>query len=148
MSIWLIDTSVFVELLRVPNMCQRHQEVLDVLERKIEAKEKLFLPMATIFETGNHIAQQGDGRERRASAERFVAQVRLALDGDSPFVPLNFVTRDHMVEWLDRFPDSSMRGSGLGDLSIIHDYELVCAQNPGRQVYIWAYDEHFAAYQG
>ncbi|WP_308255994.1 hypothetical protein [Geminocystis sp. GBBB08] len=40
------------------------------------------------------------------------------------------------------FPDSAMRGSGLGDLSIIHDWQKLCNINQGRRVYIWSLDEH------
>jgi hypothetical protein len=46
--------------------------------------------VATILETGNHIAQNGDGNQRRICAEKFVDQVTQALEGKSPFTPINF----------------------------------------------------------
>nr|WP_232023833.1 hypothetical protein [Microcystis viridis] len=49
--------------------------ILQELKEKIKAGESLFLPMATILETGNHIAQNGDGNQRRTCAEKFVNQV-------------------------------------------------------------------------
>ncbi len=39
-----------------------------------------------------------------------------------------------------------MRGSGLGDLSIIHDWQKLCTQNQGRHVYIWSLDDHLKNY--
>lgn len=141
MSICILDTSVFMELLRVPGRCARHKEVVAELRDKIQKLEKLFLPMATIFETGNHIAQQGDGRERRSCAQRFVDEVRKALSGESPFVPLAFVTSEQMSEWLDRFPDMAMRELGLGDLSILDDCTRARRLNPSRTVYVWTFDE-------
>lgn len=68
MNICLVDTSIFVEILNVPGKSNQHASVLSDLESKIKAGEKLMLPMATIFETGNHIGQCGDGAQRRTCA--------------------------------------------------------------------------------
>ena len=88
MSICLLDTSVFVEFLNVPNMNTRHAGICDELKQKIRDGEFLFLPLATILETGNHIAQNGNGTQRRKNAVLFVEQVQLALEGKSPFTPI------------------------------------------------------------
>ncbi len=64
MSICLLDTSVFVEFLNVPKMNAQHASICAELEQKINDGEYLFLPLATILETGNHIAQNGDGTQR------------------------------------------------------------------------------------
>lgn len=93
MSICLLDTSVFVEFLNVPNMNAQHAAIHNELKQKIQDGESLFLPMATILETGNHIAQNGDGKQRRKVAAVFVEQVQLALDGKSPFTPIAFPTQ-------------------------------------------------------
>lgn len=145
-AICLIDTSIFVEIINVPMMANRHSQTILALEEKIRAGELLFLPMATIFETGNHIAQNGNGVGRRKCAEKFVFQVRKALVGDSPFRPIRFIEQEQMQIWLDEFPDSAMNGSGLGDLSIIHDFLKMCQQNQGRRVYIWSLDRHLSSF--
>ncbi|MBF0549298.1 MAG: hypothetical protein HQK60_02065 [Deltaproteobacteria bacterium] len=142
----LVDTSIFVEVLNVPHMAHHHNQTLQALEEKIRANESLFLPMATILETGNHIAQNGDGNLRRKSAERFVAEVQKAIDGASPFKPVSFITAEELKMWLAEFPDMAMRGCGLGDLSIIHDWSRLCSQNAGRRVYIWSLDAHLGSY--
>ena len=46
MSICLLDTSVFVEFLNVPNMNTRHAGICDELKQKIRDGEFLFLPLA------------------------------------------------------------------------------------------------------
>ena len=102
--------------------------------------------MATVIETGNHIGQNGDGNQRRQCAERFVAQVEKAIDGDSPFTPMNFLEADILRNWLNDFPNWAMQGSGLGDLSITKDWEKQCERFLGHRVYIWSLDEHLAAY--
>ena len=152
MSVCLIDTSVFCELLAVPNMNRRHEEMVGQLSAKLKVPEILLLPMTTILETGNHIGQNGDGRQRREAAKKFVGQVRLALRGQSPFVPTPLFLREELGGWLEEFPDWAMRsdargkGSGLGDLSIIKAFEHQCALNPSRRVYIWSQDEVLCRY--
>ena len=146
-SVCLIDTSVFLEILNVPGKAGMHGLIIRELEEKIRDGEGLFLPMATIFETGNHIGQNGDGSQRRDCALKFVAQVELAIDRKSPFVPLNFVEASVMRAWLAEFPNWARDGSGLGDLSIVHDWQRLCQQNKARRVYIWTHDTtHLAGY--
>ncbi|CAN7782624.1 hypothetical protein LJR296_008125 [Cupriavidus necator] len=145
-AICLIDTSVFVEIINVPGKANQHNDVVQLLGQKIDDGESLFLPMATIIETGNHIGQNGDGGQRRACAQRFVEQVSLALQGGSPFKPVSFLTQEETRALLAEFEEHATRGSGLGDLSIIHDWQRVCAQNVARRVYIWSFDGHLAAY--
>jgi hypothetical protein len=58
----------------------------------------------------------------------------------------SFLRTEDLREWLAEFPDHAGRGSGLGDLSIIHDWKRLCAQNAARRVYIWSLDRHLASY--
>lgn len=146
-AICLVDTSIFMEVLDVPNKADQHAAILEQLTERIDREQdELFLPMATILETGNHIGQNGDGRQRRACAQRFVKQVALALKGRSPFKPISFLEAEALQAWLAEFPDHSGRGSGLGDLSIIHDWYRLCEQNPQRRVMIWSLDRHLSGY--
>lgn len=146
-SICLIDTSIFLEILNVPQKANQSKLIFQELQEKIKTRESLFLPMATILETGNHIAQNGDGNQRRTCAEIFVNQVTQAMEGKSPFTPINFLKQEDLQGWLREFPDAAMRGSGLGDLSIIHDWRRICVQNPSRRVYIWSLDDHLKSYE-
>ncbi|MCI3945776.1 hypothetical protein K0038_02819 [Pseudomonas syringae] len=145
-AVCLIDTSIFVEILNVPMKAQQHTETLQQLEQRILSGEALFLPMATILETGNHIGQNGDGGTRRKCAEHFVEQVQAALKGRSPFKAISFLQEDELSAWLLEFPEHAMRGSGLGDLSIIHDWRRLCSLNPSRRVYIWSEDIHLSSF--
>ena len=86
MTICLVDTSIFCNVLEVPGRCQDKDAALAGLKEKIEANWSLLLPVAAIIETGNHIARVADGRLRRSVAERFVAQVKMALNGEAPWV--------------------------------------------------------------
>lgn len=145
-AICLLDTSIFVEILNVPDKATQPENILAQLKEHIQNRESLFLPMATILETGNHIGQNGDGGARRQCAQQFVRQVSAALAGQSPFKPISFLQATELQAWLSEFPDHATRGSGLGDLSIIHDWQRLCVQNRGRRVYIWSLDSHLRAY--
>lgn len=144
-AICLIDTSVFVEILNIPGKASASKETIENLRSKIVNGETLFLPLATILESGNHIAQVQNGSQRRRSAEKFVDYVQQALTGSSPFKPINFITQEQMQLWLNDFPESAMRGQGLGDLSIIHDFHTQCSKNRYLKVYIWSLDEHLSS---
>lgn len=145
-GICIIDTSVFCNILHVPTKSQQHSETMVQFEQHIKNGYTLLLPMATIYETGNHIAQNGDGRTRRAIAQLFVEHVNGAFSGQAPWTPTPFDDSEEFSTWLSQFPDQAMRGSGIGDLSIIKVFERQCKLHPHRHVFIWSYDSHLIAY--
>ena len=146
MSICIVDTSVFCELLRVPNMGKEHRRYTKAFKSKINKRESIILPMATIFETGNHIGQNGDGQQRRSAAKRFVETVKQAIEGESPFTPTPFMDQRTLILWLDQFALAAVQGIGLGDLSIQQEWERERKLHPRRRVYVWSKDRHLAGY--
>lgn len=141
-SVCIIDTTIFLEILRVPGKSTCHVEIVAELRKKVEASETILLPMTTIIETGNHIAQNGDGRQRRAAASQFVKNVRNAIEGNAPFSPMNFLESDKLLKWIDAFPDEAMQEIGLGDFLIIREWEESKRKFKSRRVYIWSKDQH------
>lgn len=152
MSVCLIDTSILCEFLQVPNLCESYAEVEAEMSRKIEGRESLLLPMSTLIETGNHIGQNGDGRQRRSVAQRFVDLVQQAIRGETPFTPTPFFEPEVLLQWIGEFPDWAMRtdskgrGSGLADLTIAKEFERQCALHRMRRVYIWSSDAHLSSF--
>lgn len=146
MSICIVDTSVFCNILEVPNLCQEREQVLQRLEELIDKGATLLLPLATIYETGNHIAQNGDGRQRRNAAERFVEQVDLALQGENPFTPTDINEEDELRQWLAQFPEYAEQEVGFGDMSIVEAFHDECERHPSRWVFIWALDDDLSSY--
>jgi hypothetical protein len=141
-SIVLVDTSVLLNVLNVPGRNQDYEAVLSELGELIEAGVLLFIPMAAIIETGNHIAHMGgDGRLRRQAAERFVGVIDDALKDKAPWKPMNFPDAVHLLGWLGEFPDSAMRKVGMGDLSIKKEWEQLCSKYPMSRVRVWSVDE-------
>lgn len=152
MSVCLIDTTILCELLEVPNKCESSDVVLSEMEDKVKARESLLLPMSTILETGNHIGQNGDGRQRRETARKFVRLIEQAVQGETPFTPTRFFEPDELLQWIGEFPDwagrsdSRGKGSGLGDLTIYKEFERQCELHRARRVYIWSLDRHLSSY--
>ena len=146
MDICLIDTSIFDEILNIPGKSQCYSSTIDELDQKLRQKEHLFLPMATILECGNHIAQIGNGTRRRGAAERFIIEVCKALEGISPFIAMLFHQENQVQRWLDTFLEGATIGRGLGDISIIEDWNRICKRYELYRVYIWSKDKHLQGY--
>lgn len=148
-SICLIDTSVLTNLLNVPNRNQHKDMVGHAYKEYVELGCTFILPMASIIETGNHIAQNGDGRVRREVAQRFVMAVKAAFEGTAPWKPSEFPSSKEISLWLDAFPelagknksaDKLSEGTSFGDLSIIKEFEKCCARFAMSEVFVWSLD--------
>ncbi|WP_048365084.1 hypothetical protein [Pseudomonas weihenstephanensis] len=154
-SICLIDTSVFVNMLNVPGLNQDAERVgADFLDY-VDSNCTFILPMATILETGNHIAQNGDGRLRRHTAQRFCDAVCAAFADEPPYRLSEFPSTREVLEWLAEFPDKAGQnkagnrtgeGTSFGDLSIIKEYERCVARFPMSELFIWSLDSDLEAY--
>lgn len=149
-----VDTSILCDLLEVPGKCQQQEQVREELKDLVRRRVDLILPIAAIIETGNHIVQVGDGRARRACAERFVKLLDATAEGKLPWVL-------HAVAWDERmlralsggtsltgpFVDVAGRGDlGAGDLIILAESELFAARTAGVIVRVWTHDQRLAAY--
>lgn len=146
-EIHLIDTTVFCNIMQIPGMCSKLVEMRAELQRLVaQPGTTLLLPTATIYETGNHIAQNGSGNQRRQVAHLFITQVQAAFSGNAPWAPTPLQSPEEMTIWMDQFPDYDMRGVGLGDLSIIKTYDQQRALHPNSRVRIWSYDSDLAGY--
>ena len=140
-SIVLIDTSVLLNVLDVPGRNQNRAEVLGLLEEKIDSEDHLFIPLATIIETGNHLAHlPGSGGLRRTYADRFVSTVQEAINNQAPWRLMALPDVEHVLNWLSDFPDSAMRQVGMGDQSIKKDWEELCRKYSMSRVLVWSVD--------
>ncbi|NYS61050.1 hypothetical protein [Vreelandella salicampi] len=152
----LIDTGVLLNLLNVPGRNQQVQEVTADYCHYTELGATFILPMATILETGNHIAQNGNGALRRETAVRFCDMVRASFtENNPPWRPSEFPSIQEVTQWLERFPvlagqnKSPTRigeGTSFGDLSIIAEYEKCQRRFAMSEVFIWSLDSDLASY--
>jgi hypothetical protein len=154
-DIVLLDTSVYLNVLDVPSCNQDRVAILREFECSIDQGDYFLLPLAVVWETGNHIADLGDGRTRRTFAQKLVADVARAFKGDVPYRATHFPERDEFLRWLSDFPDMTMRnktewklreGTSLADLSIIKEWERSCVLHPMSRVRVWSLDSDLAGY--
>jgi hypothetical protein len=153
-SIYLIDTSILLNFLNIPNRNQSREKVLQDFKDYAVAGCTFLLPMATILETGNHIAQNGSGNQRRETAQRFVKTIQDSFLGQSPWQPIDFPSPQEISTWLAQFPDlagknkapTKLEGTSFGDLTIIQDFEKTCKKFPMSEVFIWSLDQDLTNY--
>ena len=104
-DIVLLDTSVYLNVLDVPGFNQDRDNILDDFAVRVERGDYFLLPMATIWETGDHIADLADGRLRRQFAQSLVEQVTQAFNNNVPFRTTYFPDSEVFLRWLGDFPD-------------------------------------------
>lgn len=146
MSVVLIDTSVFCNIVPVPGRDQNHDAVFKELKVQVQNRATLLLPMAAVLETGNHIAQVGNGVLRRKAANSFCKLVKNAIDGEAPWTPAPLWEMESLLEWLVEFPEIVLQKKGLGDLSVINEWKRQCRLHKARRVLIWSFDGHLAGF--
>lgn len=154
-AIVLLDTSVYLNVLDVPDNNQHRDEIFREFGKRLKQDDHFLLPMATIWETGNHIADLDNGGSRYRFGKLLVDQVTAAVNGDAPYRPTHFPEQQEFLEWLADFPQYAKRsksakkvreGVSLSDLTIIKEWERTRRLNPMRQVLIWSLDADLAGY--
>ena len=145
-DIVIVDSSVLLNVLDVPKFNQHRDDVLERFAQLVDAEDHLLLPLAAVLETGDHVADLSDGRERRRYAERFRDRIHEALRGEAPWTPIDFPEPSLLLAWLDDFPDMAMRELGISDVSIINAWQRAYARHPRQRVYIWTLHQRLQAY--
>jgi hypothetical protein len=154
-DIVLLDTSVYLNVLDVPGFNQNRDDILNQFQVRVQNSDYFLLPMATIWETGNHIADLPDGGRRRQFAQTLVKAVQDALQGNAPYRTTYFPDREVFMSWLADFPDYAQRnktdrqtreGVSLSDLSIIKEWEQTRDRHSMSRVLIWSLDADLAGY--
>ena len=114
-AIWIVDTSILLEILDVPGFCQDRQAIVEQYERRLRNNDRFQLPMGVAIETGNHIADVKDGNLRRDRAVRFAHRVRSTLQHGQAWQIRPMPEPHEFADWCSRFPDEVMRGFSLVD---------------------------------
>lgn len=142
-QIVIVDTTVLLNLLNAPQHNQDKGRVLEEFEAIKEDGGRFLLPLAVVFQAGDHIADLRNGNHRWRYAGVLRDQVRRALREEAPW-GLAQLADEHGIEaWLAAFPDFAKRGTGYGmsALSIVKAWEAACGLIPGRRIRIWSLNE-------
>ncbi len=152
-AVTFIDTSVLLEVLKVPGKSQQPEVITAELRARVEANESMVLPTAAIIETGNHIAQLPDGGSRRRLATGLASFLRAAIGRDHPWT-LNGSRWDDALlgaicdgaRGCPSLPDMASQGVGVGDVSILAEAEAYERRVANVRVSIWTLDRGLQAY--
>jgi len=150
MNVHFIDTSVLVNLLNIPNMNNDRVSVEEeFILLKDSSSDSLLLPLATIIETGNHIAHISDGNIRRDRGKRMADMLKDMAEGKAPWDYYeNEITREDLLKMSQHFPQAAMEKTGIGDLSIISAYNKYKETVPAiGYIRIWSLDKHLSDYE-
>lgn len=151
-DVLFIDTSVLCNLIEVPGRNQHATQVKDEFRRLVHAGTRFVIPITTVIETGNHIANASG--DRRAAAERLVALLELAETGTVPW-------QLHEISWDGEFLAQLRSGAatgqplvdllgnaqlGTGDVAILCERDAFRDRTDFTSVGIWTLERTLAAY--
>lgn len=151
-TLTFVDTSVLCELLQVPGKSSpaRAAEVKGEADRRYQAGERFVIPITTVIETGNHIAQaQGN---RYGVAGRLVALLRLAMAEQSPWRVLQTRLGPEFLSSLcagdstgQSLQELAAAKVGAGDVALLVERDQLLAGSAATSVQVWTFDEGLAA---
>ena len=154
-SVVVIDTSILCVWLKIPGLenCGPDDDRWDFarvdreIKRHIASRVPLILPLATIIETGNHIAKSAG--ERFALAGGLAQVMNKAADAESPWAAFSEQSERWTPENLKRlaqdWPRLAAQKMSIGDATIkeVSDYYA----KMGCTVTLLTGDQQLAAYQ-
>ncbi len=130
-KVLLIDTSLLCVWLQVPGRETAGDnkwtfEIVDnKIKEEIDKSTTLVLPLATVIETGNHIAQAKitNSESKRIAAKKLAYIITYAADETSPWAAF----REQIVLWeaeelkklAAQFPNQCVEKTSMGDASIV-----------------------------
>ena len=148
-DIVIIDTTVLLNLLNVTGRNQNREESVDEFRRLLSINAEFLIPLATIFETSNHIKQvkRVGNQIKRRWAEKLRDAVTQTVDGSEFWIgAIRFPDPNEFNKWIDEYPNCAARGKDLNDISIIKEWCRMREIYPNRRVRIWSFDQHLMGY--
>lgn len=149
MHVSIIDTSILCNILNIPARNQDHETVRKELEQLSKDKNQLLiLPLASIIETGNHIAHISDGNIRRDRAALLGELIKKTILNQAPWHFYgNELDQQDLLKLADEWVEHATAGISLGDLSIIQVFFKVKENTLGiGSIRIWSLDKHLSNY--
>lgn len=154
-KVLVIDTSVLCVWLKVPGKetCGSSNALItyDIVAKKIELERTMgttfILPLATIIETGNHIAHSSG--DRKFLEEEFARIMIDSADENSPWAAFteqsNLWNPENLKKLAEKWKETVIAGQALGDASIVEVVNYYT--DLGYRVEILTGDEGLKAYE-
>ena len=145
-AIWIVDTSILLEILDVPGFCQDREQIAEDLEQRVQNGDAFQLPMGVVIETGNHIADVTDGTLRRNRAIQFSKLVGDTLRDGRTWRILPMPEQEEFANWCSKYPDEVVDGRSLVDAMLIRTWERTRRRCNMFRVAIWTKDGGLMGY--
>lgn len=154
-KVLILDTSILCIWLKVPgkDTCGSGENVLthdivsDKINKEIENNTTFIIPVSSIIETGNHIAQSSG--DRYNVAKKLVDIIHKSADAESPWATFtqqsSLWTSDALKLLANKWQETVVSGQSLGDASIVDVANYY--HNLGRDVEIYTGDGGLKAYE-
>ncbi|MFH5181551.1 hypothetical protein ACHHV8_02340 [Paenibacillus sp. TAB 01] len=149
MHVSIIDTSILCNIINIPHMNQNHQEIIaELTSLQQDRQQILILPLATIIETGNHIAHIADGNLRRERALVMAELIKRTVNDQAPWTYFGQeLEREDLLEISSAVVEYAVMEIGIGDLSIVQVYKKYKDTVPAiGSIRIWSLDNHLKSY--
>lgn len=149
MHVSIIDTSILCNIINIPHMNQNHQEIVEeLIALQKDPQQTLILPLATIIETGNHIAHIADGNLRRARAQVMEELIKRTVNDQAPWTYYGKeLEREDLLEISSAVVEHAIMEIGIGDLSIMQVYKKYKETVPAiGSIRIWSLDNHLKSF--
>lgn len=154
-KVLIIDTCILCVYLRVPDMDDcgpdddkwDYDRVFGKIQAEIGNKSTLVLPMATLIETGNHIAQ-ANGEKFDVANELAKIIIKVANE-EEPWAAFTFQSKlwneENLIKLAEKWPTLAIQGISIGDATIkdVAEYYV----ESGYDVEILTGDQGLKAYE-
>ncbi len=145
----LLDTSVLLNLLRVPFESDHADDVQAELDAKWKRGVEFRLPLAALIEAGDHVGRVDNGTKRRQCAVRLRKLIEATLDGTAPwsFAPLEwdatFLKQVISMPSAELVDSLAAKRLEMGDLVILAELRRLRSNLDQKviRVVIWTLDE-------
>lgn len=138
-KVLIFDTSVLCCLLKVPGKDTAgpdddkwdHARIAKLVKEETKAKSTFVLPLATIIETGNHIAQAAS--RRYDMAQKLAGMIGAVADAKTPWAAFteqaDLWGADQMRKLATTWPERAAANVSIGDATILDVAEYYAAAN-------------------
>lgn len=155
-KVLIIDTSILCVWLKIPgketcgpdNDRWNFDRVNNKIAEELKNNATFVLPLASIIETGNHIAQcRGDKYE---FVHEFVKLIKNTAEEQSPWAAFtqqnSLWNKDGLIALAERWSETAIGGQSIGDAAIV-DVARFYSEMPSTHVEILTGDSGLKAYE-
>lgn len=153
-NIYFIDTSILMEILKVPNRFSRdksEQFSNRLVELSTNGNSLIIMPISVIIETGNHINHiKNNPVEKKRCFEQFIDILNLIKEESAPWILFGYqYVKEDLAQIIAKSSELIVSNTGMGDAFIIESFDRYIKTLPkgvNINIEIWSTDNHLSAH--